>query len=73
MQIILMNFKLMQQLINQLNYFNEQDFPKELVTKSLENKLLDLSEISEMHILFYFLKFLNFTKENTIINHSTTH
>ena len=31
-------FKFMDQLINQLNHFNEQDFPKELVTKSLENK-----------------------------------
>ena len=42
---------MMQQLINQLNHFNEQGFPKQLVTKSLENKLLDLSEISE-YLLF---------------------
>ena len=41
----------MQQLINQLNHFNEQGFPKQLVTKSLENKLLDHSEISE-YLLF---------------------
>ena len=42
---------MMQQLINQLNHFNEQGFPEQLVTKSLENKLLDLPEISE-YLLF---------------------
>ena len=42
---------MMQQLINQLNHFNEQGFPEQLVTKTLKNKLLDLSEISE-YLLF---------------------